>query len=112
MLVSSSANAQSVTSTLRGERPQSVDGLTPVEQFILEMLDRLDTAEVTADNLTRALDHSRAIGMAMGILMARHRLTDEQAFAALRRASQDSNRKLYLVAWDVVETGKLPETGS
>ena len=112
MLVSSSANAQSLTSTLWAERPQSVDGLTPVEQFILEMLDRLDTAEVTADNLTRALDHSRAIGMAMGILMARHRLTDEQAFAALRRASQDSNRKLYLVASDVVETGKLPETGS
>ena len=86
-----------------------MDGLTPVERFILEMLDRLDTAEVRAANLKRALDHSRAIGMAMGILMARHQMTHEQAFEALRRVSQDANRKLYMVALDVMETGELPQ---
>jgi len=47
--------------------------------------------------------------MAMGILMARHHLTDDQAFAALRRVSQHANRKLYLVASEVMETGELPQ---
>jgi AmiR/NasT family two-component response regulator len=50
--------------------------------------------------------------MAMGILMASGRSTQEQAFAALRRASQHLNRKLRDVAADVVETGQLPERRS
>ncbi len=107
-MVSSSANSQPAASAPWTERPDAADGLTPVEQFILDMLDRLESAEVRAENLTRALDHSRAIGMAMGMLMARYQLTQEQAFAALRRVSQDANRKLYLVASEVMETGELP----
>ena len=43
----------------------------------------------------------------MGILMEQHRLTKDQAFAVLRVASQDSNRKLVDVATEVVETGTV-----
>ena len=60
-----------------------------------------------ADNLLRALESNREIGVAMGILMHRHRLDREQAFAVLRVASQDSNRKLAEVASEVVDTGIL-----
>lgn len=60
-------------------------------------------------NLRRALDSNRIIGAAMGILMAHHRITQEQAFTVLRTVSQNSNRKLRAVADDVVETGALPE---
>ena len=60
-----------------------------------------------AENLTRALATNREIGVAMGILMQRHRLTREHAFDVLRVASQDANRKFADVASEVADTGTL-----
>jgi hypothetical protein len=70
----------------------------------------LVTAQLARDkaaNLLRAMESNREIGVAMGILMHRHRLDRDQAFAVLRVASQDSNRKLADVARDVADTGIL-----
>jgi GAF domain-containing protein len=60
-------------------------------------------------NLEEALRSNREIGIAMGVLMARHGLTKDEAFTELRRASQYLNVKLREVAARVVETGRLPE---
>ena len=60
-----------------------------------------------AENLHRALDSNRDIGAAMGILMARHQLTSDQAFDLLRRTSQRAHRKIVSIAADVIETGEL-----
>ena len=62
----------------------------------------------TVCNLRRALETNREIGMAMGILMAKDLLTKEQAFEALRTASQNLNVKLADIAGQVAETGELP----
>ena len=70
----------------------------------------LVTAQLARDkaaNLLRAMESNREIGVAMGILMHRHKLDREQAFAVLRVASQDSNRKLAEVASEVADTGIL-----
>jgi AmiR/NasT family two-component response regulator len=66
-----------------------------------------DLAAARADvaELQRALATSRQIGMAMGILMERHRLTPEQAFDRLRDLSQRRNVKLRDLADQVVYTG-------
>ena len=64
---------------------------------------------VRAENLEIALESSRQIGTAMGILMARRLITSEQAFELLRRASQHLNIKLRDVAAEVEMTGILPE---
>jgi hypothetical protein len=61
-----------------------------------------------ADNLARALESNREIGVAMGVLMAKHNVTREQAFGLLRVASQDSNRRLSELAVEVADTGELP----
>ena len=45
-----------------------------------------------------ALDSSRRIGMAMGLVMAQGRGRRLEAFDALRRISQNTNRKLRDVA--------------
>jgi hypothetical protein len=58
-------------------------------------------------NLQRTLTSNRRIGMAMGVLMSSHKLTEDDAFALLRIASQHSNRKLIDVAEDVIHTGHL-----
>jgi GAF domain-containing protein len=59
------------------------------------------------DNLQRALENSRHIGAAIGILMASHKLTYQQGFDLLRIASQSSHRKLADIAEDVLVTGAL-----
>ncbi|MDT0352607.1 GAF and ANTAR domain-containing protein [Pseudonocardia charpentierae] len=59
--------------------------------------------------LDHALESNREIGMAMGVLMAQGRMTQNQAFEALRQASQHLNRKLHDVAAELVETGQLPQ---
>jgi GAF domain-containing protein len=64
-----------------------------------------------AENLRNALVTRELVGQAQGILMERERITAEQAFDILRRASQHLNVKLREVAQDVVDTGERPETG-
>ncbi|HET9650471.1 MAG TPA: GAF and ANTAR domain-containing protein [Microlunatus sp.] len=59
--------------------------------------------------LTQALTTSRQIGAAVGVLMAVHKVTADEAFELLRTASQNLNRKLSLIAEDVTLTGALPE---
>jgi hypothetical protein len=79
--------------------------LAPYAALVIQQ--ELHDADVT--NLEHALSSSRQIGMAVGILMARYRVTDDEAFEMLRTASQHLNRKLRAVAVDVTDTGEIPE---
>jgi hypothetical protein len=62
-----------------------------------------------AENLQKALKNSRDIGVAMGVLMQRHKVTRDEAFDLLRVASQTLHRKLADIALTVGDTGELPE---
>ena len=72
---------------------------------------RLQAAEVQVANLRRAQASNRRIGMAIGILMARHGLTEQGAFELLRAASNHFNVKLREVAEEVIYTGTLGVDG-
>ena len=63
---------------------------------------RVQALMAEVDQLRTAIDSNRRIGMAMGILMNQLHMDDEQAFDALRRTSQNTNRKLRDVAEDVI----------
>jgi GAF domain-containing protein len=65
-------------------------------------------AEDRADNLEAALHTSRTIGTALGVLVERHRLTNDGAFALLRHCSMQTNRKLADLADELVRSGHLP----
>ncbi|MBQ1098256.1 GAF and ANTAR domain-containing protein [Streptomyces sp. b94] len=52
----------------------------------------------TIDQLEHAMETRHAIGEAMGILMERHRMSEDDAFSVLRRVSQHHNIKLRDVA--------------
>ncbi|MFE1753332.1 GAF and ANTAR domain-containing protein [Streptomyces anandii] len=58
----------------------------------------------TVDQLEHALETRHAIGEAMGILRERHRLSEDDAFAVLRRISQHHNIKLRDVAQNIRST--------
>jgi AmiR/NasT family two-component response regulator len=66
-----------------------------------------DDTEI-ARNLEAALLTREIIGQAQGILMERERITADQAFVILRRASQHLNIKLHDVAQALVEPGSDP----
>lgn len=75
----------------------------------------LDDATVSLDleihrleSLNGALGSREVIGQAQGILIERERITADQAFVVLRRASQNLNIKLREVAQYLVDTGEIP----
>jgi ANTAR domain/GAF domain len=68
--------------------------------------------ERRAENLNAALGTREIIGEALGILMERERISADQAFDILRRASQHLNIKLREVAQNLVDTGESPDMGS
>jgi len=65
------------------------------------------SARHMADNLQAALESRAVIDQAKGILMERYKLTADQAFQLLARASMTTNRKVRDIAEDLVRTGEL-----
>ena len=95
---------------MAGATPERRDVADALDTFIDDgLLAELAAAHEQIAHLKAAVDSNREIGTAIGILMAQERLTNEQAFERLRRASQDSHRKLRDIAADVVDSGSLPE---
>src|SRR2546428_2540613 len=66
--------------------------------------DELQAVRAEADSLSDALASRKVIDRAKGLLMAKESLTEEAAFARLRRASQASQRPLKVIAEAVVAT--------
>lgn len=79
---------------------QRADDATPLD----ELQRRAHAAERKAANLERALVSNRRIGIAVGVLMCRHDLTADEAFAMLLAQSQRCNVKLREVAEVVIRT--------
>jgi hypothetical protein len=82
---------------------QRFDLLTEVDR----LRERVRWAEDKAANLERGLDSNRRIGIAIGILMSRHQVSADQAFALLKSHSQRRNVKVRELAETVICTGKL-----
>lgn len=86
--------------------PPAAQGILPV------VATRVGVALAHAEKLAhllRAIDSRQTIGQACGILVERHRLRPDEAFALLRRASQRNHLKLRDLAARVVETGQEPD---
>jgi ANTAR domain len=65
-------------------------------------------AVIERDNLNQAVTARHRVGLAQGILMTRRQLTADQAFALLKRESQNTHVKLRAIAQTVIQTGDLP----
>jgi hypothetical protein len=74
---------------------------------VLTLAARAADADTTTMQLTEAVESRDVIGQAKGILMERQRLTADQAFDVLKRASQRLNRRLRDVAGDLTRTGEI-----
>jgi AmiR/NasT family two-component response regulator len=72
----------------------------------------LDAANRKIVHLSVALENSRHIGAAVGIVMAATKLSEDAAFTALVSISQHSNRKVREIAEDVILTGDIASLAS
>lgn len=68
----------------------------------------LHAQQVQVRHLRIALDTNRAVGAAVGVLMARRDRTYPQAFDCLVKASQRDNIKLAAIAQRILHTATLP----
>jgi GAF domain-containing protein len=96
------------TLSLYGDRPDAFrEGAEPVAR-LLATLSAIALADALhRERMDRALHNRDLIGQAKGILMHRHGVRADEAFAMLREQSQRTNSKLLAVAERVVETGTL-----
>ncbi len=60
--------------------------------------------QTTAENLRKGLESNREIGKAIGLLMAAHQVSDQEAFEILRSASSRTNTKLAALAEKINES--------
>jgi GAF domain-containing protein len=90
-------------------RPGKVTAADEATAQLLAALTAVAIATIQqSSTLTKAVDARTRIGQAQGLLMERFAINADQAFAVLRRYSQDSNVKLQIVADELVTTRRLP----
>ncbi len=85
-------------------KPFRESDLLPAIRTARARHDELAAVRAEVDSLAEALAARKAIERAKGILMEKEGLSEQDAFARLRRASQVSGRPLKVVAEAVVET--------
>jgi two-component system, response regulator PdtaR len=85
-------------------KPFRESDLLPAIQTAQARHAELAAVREEAESLADALAARKAIERAKGLLMAKENLTEEQAFARLRKASQVSGRTLRVVAEAVLAT--------
>jgi GAF domain-containing protein len=81
-----------------------------VAAWVAVAIGRADTVARTSEDLAHlriAMTSRAVIEQAKGILMERHKVTEDQAFTILTHASQRTNTKLRDVAAELVRTGAL-----
>ncbi|MFI6345865.1 GAF and ANTAR domain-containing protein [Streptomyces sp. NPDC050560] len=59
------------------------------------------------DQFRQGIESRHTIGQAMGIVMERHHISEEEAFDAMRRLSQERNEKLRDIALRICQTGSF-----
>lgn len=78
----------------------------------LRLAVRIGARQQLADDLRAAMESRTAIDLAAGIIMAQNRCTQEEALRILAKASSGRNKKLRLVAEDLVKSvaASVPST--
>jgi hypothetical protein len=91
-----------------GRGPASLSPYVDVAEAFAHHATLVLGAVMERHNLNRAAAARHRVGLAQGILMTRRQLSADQAFALLKRESQNTHVKLRAIAQTVIQTGDLP----
>lgn len=87
----------------------SLDQALLLAGFVSVAVAALDRGE-EAMTLRQGLESNREIGKAIGLMMALHGISDDEAFAMLAKVSQEMNIKLAVVATRVIDHHRRGES--
>lgn len=85
-------------------KPLDVPRIIPTLETALARARELAHMRERQDKLVSALQNSREISTAVGVIMEREGVTAEQAFESLRAEARSQRRKITEVARDILET--------
>jgi len=85
-------------------KPFREQDVVPAIELAKARYEELVAVRADADSLTQALADRKVIERAKGLLMEREKLSEADAFARLRKASQVSGRPLRVIADAVIAT--------
>ena len=85
-------------------KPFREEDLLPAIATARARFAQLSAVREQADSLAEALAARKAIERAKGLLMENQRLSEQDAFVRLRRASQTSGRPMRVIAEAIIET--------
>lgn len=88
-------------------KPLELAQLLPTVRAALARAAELKRLRTTESNLSAALAVGRETSVAVGILMERHRLLQDAAFAALRNEARSQRRKVAEVAEQIIAAAEL-----
>lgn len=83
-------------------KPIDTARIAPSVQAALARADELRQLRGSEERLTVALQQGREVGMAVGVLMERHRIDRDRAFQMLREHARSQQRKLNDVAAEML----------
>lgn len=83
-------------------KPIDVASALPTIQTALARALEIQELSMKNDRLTNAVETARVVNVAMGILMERHRIGQQEAFEVIRERSRREQRKVRDVASDVL----------
>jgi response regulator NasT len=84
-------------------KPIEVNQLVPTIEATLARFAEINALMLNTENLREGIDQNRVISTAVGILMERASLGQDQAFERLRRMARDQRRPLRDVAAEMVQ---------
>lgn len=112
MFVDSSDSSMIQAAVDAGVSAYIVDGLAkkrirPILEMTISRFNAFTKLRAELEEAKTALAERKVIDRAKGILMRRKRVTEEEAYAVLRQAAMNQNRKLVEVARSIVSAADL-----
>jgi response regulator NasT len=92
-------------------KPVDLPQLIPAIEAALARSAELGKLRATEQQLQTALNESREVSMAVGLIMERRRLNRQQAFEALRTTARTQRRKIGEVAEEILSAAELLNNG-
>ncbi len=85
-------------------KPFRENDVLPAIHAARARFEELQAVRAEASSLSEALDSRKLVERAKGMLMAREKITEEEAYGRIRRASQRTGKPMRTIAEAVIET--------
>lgn len=85
-------------------KPIDIQHVLPTIESAIQRADEIQNLKNTESQLNTALKQGRETSIAIGILMARHNISSDQAFEMLRTESRNQRKKVALIASELVKS--------